>query len=277
MNYKQPESSNRRFDFGKNWQHFSGKINELRIQEAMKSLTSMLDDVSLQGKLFMDVGCGSGLFSLAARRLGAQVHSFDFDPDSVACTKHLKNRFFQNDTSWHIEQGDILNGAYIQSMGQFDAVYSWGVLHHTGNMYKALHNVDMLVKRGGFLYLAIYNDSGRVSRRWLRIKKLYNDSPHIIRLLLVTVIAFLLEAKRALGKWLRLENPLPCNDWKNKKKQRGMSVWHDYVDLVGGYPFEFATPEQIFSFYKKKGYMLSQLKTCGGGYGCNEYVLKKLG
>jgi 2-polyprenyl-6-hydroxyphenyl methylase/3-demethylubiquinone-9 3-methyltransferase len=261
MNYKQPESSNRRFDFGKNWQNFSGKIDELRIQEAMKSLTGMLEAVSLQGKLFMDVGCGSGLFSLAARRLGAQVHSFDFDPDSVACTAHLKNRFFQNDTSWHIEQGDILNEAYIQSMGQFDVVYSWGVLHHTGNMHKALHNVDRLVKRNGFLYLAIYNDSGRVSRRWLRIKKLYNDSPQIIRFLLVTVIAFLLEAKRALGKLLRFENPLPYNDWKNKKKQRGMSVWHDYVDLVGGYPFEFAAPEQIFSFYKKKGYMLYQLKT----------------
>jgi 2-polyprenyl-6-hydroxyphenyl methylase/3-demethylubiquinone-9 3-methyltransferase len=277
MNYKQPESSNRRFDFGKNWQNFSGKIDELRIQEAIKSLTSMLEAVSLQGKLFMDVGCGSGLFSLAARRLGAQVHSFDFDPDSVACTAHLKNKFFQNDTSWHIEQGDILNEAYIQSMGQFDVVYSWGVLHHTGNMHKALHNVDRLVKQNGFLYLAIYNDSGRVSRRWLRIKKLYNDSPQIIRFLLVTVIAFLLEAKRALGKLLRFENPLPYNDWKNKKKQRGMSVWHDYVDLVGGYPFEFAAPEQIFSFYKKKGYMLYQLKTCGGGYGCNEYVFKKLG
>jgi 2-polyprenyl-3-methyl-5-hydroxy-6-metoxy-1,4-benzoquinol methylase len=277
MNYKQPELSSRRFAFGKNWQRFSGKIDESRIQEAMKSLTSMLEDVSLQGKLFMDAGCGSGLFSLAARRLGAQVQSFDFDPDSVSCTMQLKNRFFQNDASWHIEQGDILDGAYIQSKGQFDIVYSWGVLHHTGNMNRALHTIDMLVKPGGFLYLAIYNDSGSVSRRWLRIKKLYNNSPQIIRLLLVAVSAFLLEGKRAAGKVLRLENPLPFNDWKNKKKQRGMSVWHDYVDLVGGYPFEFATPEQIFSFYKKKGYMLSQLKTCGGGYGCNEYVFKKLG
>ena len=277
MDTQHPQTESLRFNFGKNWQRFSIKIDEERIQEAMKSLSLMLGGINLSGKTFLDIGCGSGLFSLAAWRLGAQVHSFDFDPDSVACTAHLKNRFYQNDTSWHIEQGDILNGAYLQSMGQFDVVYSWGVLHHTGNMHKALHNVDMLVKRGGFLYLAIYNDSGRVSRRWLKIKKIYNSSPHIIRLLLVTVIAFLLEVKRALGKLLRLENPLPCNDWKNKKKQRGMSVWHDYVDLVGGYPFEFATPEQIFSFYKKKGYMLYQLKTCGGGYGCNEYVFKKLG
>jgi 2-polyprenyl-6-hydroxyphenyl methylase/3-demethylubiquinone-9 3-methyltransferase len=277
MNYKQPDVSCRRFAFGKNWQSFSGKIDEARIQEAMKSLTGMLEGVSLQEKLFMDAGCGSGLFSLAARRLGAQVHSFDFDPDCVSCTTQLKIRFFQNDAGWRIERGDILNGEYIQSLGQFDVVYSWGVLHHTGNMNKALHNVDMLVKPGGSLYLAIYNDSGSVSRRWLRIKKIYNNAPHIIRLLLVAVLASFLEGKRAAGKVLRLENPLPFNDWKNKKKQRGMSVWHDYVDLVGGYPFEFATPEQIFSFYKKKGYLLSQLKTCGGGYGCNEYVFKKLG
>jgi 2-polyprenyl-3-methyl-5-hydroxy-6-metoxy-1,4-benzoquinol methylase len=266
-----------RFKFGKNWQRFSKKIDEERIAEAMQSLSLMLDGVTLSGKTFLDIGCGSGLFSLAARRLGAQVHSFDFDPDSVACTTHLKNKFFPNDNGWHIEQGDVLNGAYIQSLGRFDAVYSWGVLHHTGNMNQALHNADIPVKPGGLLYLAIYNDCGRVSRRWLKIKRIYNISPHIIRVLLVAVIAFLLEAKRALGTLFSLNNPRPCSGEKNKNKQRGMSVWHDYVDLVGGYPFEFAAPERIFSFYREKGYMLQQLKTCGGGYGCNEYVFKKLG
>jgi 2-polyprenyl-3-methyl-5-hydroxy-6-metoxy-1,4-benzoquinol methylase len=277
MDTQNPQAEALRFKFGKNWQRFSKKIDEERITGAMQSLSLMLDGVNLSGKTFLDIGCGSGLFSLAARRLGAQVHSFDFDPDSVVCTMHLKNKFFPGDNGWRIEQGDVLNGAYIQSLGHFDAVYSWGVLHHTGNMHQALHNADMPVKPGGLLYLAIYNDSGRVSRRWLRIKRIYNTSPHIFRVLLVAVIAFLLEAKRALGTLFSLKNPHPCNDGENKKKQRGMSVWHDYVDLVGGYPFEFATPEQIFSFYREKGYMLQQLKTCGGGYGCNEYVFKKLG
>ncbi len=49
---------------------------------------------TLAGNSFLDVGSGSGLFSLAAMRLGAdRVHSFDYDPQSVGCTKELKRRF----------------------------------------------------------------------------------------------------------------------------------------------------------------------------------------
>src|SRR5262245_45349652 len=121
-----------RFAFGKNWQEFLRIIDETRIRQAEDSLAVMLRESTLVGKSFLDIGCGSGLFSLAARRLGARVHSFDFDADSVACADELRRRYFQGDPQWTIEQGSVLDSHYMSALGNFDIVYSWGVLHHTG-------------------------------------------------------------------------------------------------------------------------------------------------
>src|SRR5204862_4265084 len=130
-----------RFEFGQNWSQFLAALDEQRIQQAEKSLREMLEVGSLAGKTFLDIGSGSGLFSLAARRLGARVHSFDFDPKSVACTRQLKRRYFFEDAGWKIEEGSALDSDYLKTLGTFDIVYSWGVLHHTGEMWKALGNV----------------------------------------------------------------------------------------------------------------------------------------
>lgn len=51
-----------------------------------------------------------------------------------------------------------------------------------------------------------------------------------------------------------------------------MSHWHDWIDWVGGYPFEVAKPELIFDFYRDRGFTLHNMTTCGGGGGCNEFV-----
>ena len=100
----------------------------------------MLEMDDLTGKTFLDIGSGSGLFSLAARRLGAKVHSFDFDSNSYGCTMELRKRYFDGDGNWKVEQGSALDRNYIESLGKFDIVYSWGVLHHTGAMWTALEN-----------------------------------------------------------------------------------------------------------------------------------------
>src|ERR1019366_2023181 len=155
-----------RFAFGENWRSFLTMLDEERIRSAEDSLKLMLEVIDLKGKTFLDIGSGSGLFSLAARRLGAKVHSFDYDPQSVSCAIELKRRYYPDDTNWQVEEGSALDQRYLASLGRWDIVYSWGVLHHTGAMWPALRNIAPLVLRGGKLWIAIYNDQGPLSRYW---------------------------------------------------------------------------------------------------------------
>src|SRR5262249_464119 len=112
--------------------------NEDRISQAESALARMLRLRQLSGLTFLDIGCGSGLSSLAARRLGATVHAFDFDPQSRACACELRRRYAPDDPGWIIQEGSALDTAYVSSLGKFDIVYSWGVLHHTGRMWDGM-------------------------------------------------------------------------------------------------------------------------------------------
>ena len=150
MNRHQSEiNAGERFKFGANWARFLTVLDDQRIKKAEESLKEMLRVESLAGKRFLDVGSGSGLFSLAARRLGAVVYSFDYDPQSAACTQELKRRYFPDDNEWTVEEGSVLDRDYLDRLNRFDVVYSWGVLHHTGAMWQALENVAPLVNGGG--------------------------------------------------------------------------------------------------------------------------------
>ena len=262
-----------RFQFGDNWSRFLQLLDDQRIADAESSLRRMLEVENLRGVRFIDVGSGSGLFSLAARRLGATVTSFDFDPQSVACTRELKRRYFSTDPDWTIAQGSVLDRAFLQTLGQFDVVYSWGVLHHTGAMWDALENVAPLVADAGKLFIAIYNDQGGTSRRWRAVKRFYNRAPRPARLALLGAIGGYSQARAAVSHLAHGENPFRRSGGADKQ-DRGMSWWYDLVDWVGGYPFEVATPEQIFDFYRGRGFHLRKLRTKGGGLGCNEFVFQ---
>ena len=264
--------SGQRFEFGKNWSLFLQVLNEQRIAEAEKSLAEKLGTSSLQDKSFVDIGSGSGLFSLAARRLGARVHSFDYDPHSVNCARELRRRYFPDDPLWTIEEGSALDTGYLRSLGQFDIVYSWGVLHHTGSMWQALDNVASMVSRGGRLFIAIYNDQGTASIRWTKVKRLYNRLPRGLRFLVVVPSFLVLNWHHLVKDMLLLR---PFQTIRRYGKTRGMSFWHDLIDWVGGYPFEVARPEAIFDFYRARGFTLVRLRTCGGTIGCNEFVFSK--
>ena len=266
-----------RFEFGKNWRRFLDLVDNDRVEFAAASLRRMLDCDDLHGRTFLDVGCGSGLFSLAARELGATVRSFDFDEQSVACAEELKRRFRPGDDDWRIERGSILDDAYIGALSRYDIVYSWGVLHHTGAMWDAMERVTRLVGDEGQLCISIYNDQGGASRRWRAVKRLYNASPKAVRFPLVLAIGAMHEFRACCVRAIRFQNPLPFADWARKKQDRGMSPWHDIVDWVGGYPFEVAKPEDVFNFCTKRGFQLSYLTTQGCGYGCNEFTFKKVG
>ena len=262
-----------RFGFGENWSRFLALVDERRIREGERSLVEMLGRNRLDGMRFCDVGSGSGLFSLAARRLGATVLSFDYDSASVACTAEMRRRFAPNDPGWIIEQGSALDAAYLEGLGEFEIVYSWGVLHHTGAMWKAMELVSHLVAKRGVLYVALYNDQGWQSRGWRLIKRAYNRLAPGLRCVVVAPALVGLWGGLALRDFLRLR---PFATWRDYASTRGMSPWHDLIDWVGGYPFEVARPDEVVRFYDRLGFAPQAFRRTAG-LGCNEFVFARIG
>jgi 2-polyprenyl-6-hydroxyphenyl methylase/3-demethylubiquinone-9 3-methyltransferase len=261
-----------RFEFGRNWRKFLWAIDEERIREAERSLAEMLEPTILRGVRFLDVGSGSGLFSLAARRLGAKVHSFDYDPESVDCTRELKNRYCPGDDEWIIEAGSVLDKQYLESIGKFELVYAWGVLHHTGSMWAALENVLARVAENGRLFTAIYNNQGWKSVIWRGVKKTW-CSGCLGRAAVGSVFIPLFALAEVSKNLLSGRNPLRlCG-----RKARGMSKVHDWIDWLGGYPFEVATPEEVTAFCRDRGFSLEKLVSAGKRLGNNQYVFMRSG
>jgi 2-polyprenyl-3-methyl-5-hydroxy-6-metoxy-1,4-benzoquinol methylase len=265
-----------RFEFGANWRGFLELLDDERIAEAERSLREMLGVESLEGRRFLDVGSGSGLFSLAAQRLGAdRVHSFDFDPQSVACTRELRRRYYGDDAAWTVEEGSVLDEEFVAALGRWDVVYAWGVLHHTGAMWRALDLTQTTVAGGGRLFVSIYNDQGGWSKAWRAMKRTYNRLPRPLRPLLTAAV---FAPRLALGFPRALFHGRPMSYvrlWTGYRRGRGMSRWHDIVDWMGGYPFEVAKPDEVFDFLRTRGFQLERLSTCGGGNGCNQYVFSR--
>ncbi len=261
-----------RFRFGANWARFLANVDEASIAIAEKSLVEKLAKPSFEGLSFLDIGSGSGLFSLTARRLGARVVSFDYDPHSVACTTELKRRYFADDPEWEIQTGSVLDRDYMTSLGQYDIVYSWGVLHHTGDMWTALDHAALPVKPGGQLYIAIYNEQGLKSRIWTLIKRFYCSSKLAETLVKVTFIP-LLVVIWFFKDLLSLKSPVKrYTDYA--ATNRGMSVFYDWLDWLGGYPFETATTDQLIEFYRQRGFEIEKnLPTTGRG--CHEQVFRR--
>ena len=259
----------KRFGFGKNWDNFLKTINEERIDIAIQSIKDKFPNYNFSQKIFIDFGCGSGLFSLAAIKLGCIVYSIDFDPFSVACTQFLKEKYDSKNQNWEILNGSILDDDFLNTLPHGDIVYSWGVLHHTGNLQKALTNIKKLVKYEGYLFISIYNNQGKKSKFWLCIKKMYNFNFILKYLLLIIFIPYYI-----VGGFITDFTTFNFTKrYVDYKKNRGMSIYHDWIDWLGGLPFEVATIEYIFNFFKEKFHLI-YLKQKNGS-GCNEFIFIK--
>jgi len=267
------DSDERRFGFGRNWIAYADLVDEARITEAERSLRTLCVREDLQGLRFLDIGSGSGLFSLAARRLGATVVSFDYDADSVACTTSLRERFRPGDDAWRVERGSVLDAEYLRSLGSFDVVYSWGVLHHTGAMYEAIRKASERVVPGGLLVVALYRKT-RLCPLWTIEKRWYNGaSPAAQR-----------RARGAFLALMRLAYLVAGRDFQahvaGYASMRGMSFWHDINDWMGGYPYESITPAEAESFLSSLGFVRVESWTRGYtmgflGSGCDEYTYRR--
>lgn len=252
------------FNFGLNWKNYSrNSLNEERFKLAKESLRGLLDGFDIKGKTFLDIGCGSGIFSLAAKELGAkEVAGFDVLKDSIEASQENKKRFMPNEEVNFYQQSVIKEG--FDKQGKFDVVYSWGVLHHTGDMYKAIFNSMKLVKDNGIFILALYNKHWS-SFLWKKIKWFYNISPKLVQTIMIDFFYGVIALAKFMVTW---ENPFA-------KKRRGMDFYHDVVDWVGGYPYEYATGREIKSFFEKNGFKLVKYEKAKVPTGCNEFIFKK--
>lgn len=260
------------FAFGENWARYASRVGEAQIVEAETGLRRLLGGTDLAGKRFLDIGCGSGIHSLAALRLGAaDVVSVDLDADSVTTTRALLERFASG-KKFQVKQLSV-HDLDAAGMGRFEVVYSWGVLHHTGDMRGALKKAaEMVADRGLFLF-ALYRRSWlcplwRIEKKWYSAAK---DSQQ--RLALKTYVFFF-----RLGLWATgrsLERYV-----EDYKMRRGMDYFHDVHDWLGGYPYESILPEEVEAFMREIGFsrgrsfLISRwrkpVKLFGSG--CDEYA-----
>lgn len=262
-----------RFRFGRNWKRFLKNVNEERIEEARLRLAQFLGD-DLNGRDFLDIGSGSGLHSLAARQMGASVTSFDFDPDSVAATSFIKAHFAPADTEWAIGGGSVLDTVYLSQLGQYDIVYSWGVLHHTGAMWEALENTKPLLKSDGLLYIAIYNDRGETSQMWLKRKQRFCSLPKILKPFYFLSIYGPHEIKKMFKSIKKGKSSEYFASWTAYKRERGMTRVYDMIDWLGGLPYEFASAAALTDFYEKDGFKLEKLIE-NTNTGCHELLFRR--
>jgi SAM-dependent methyltransferase len=259
-----------RFEFGKNWDDFLKGMSDEHLAEAEKSLKELLGTETLTGQRFLDIGSGSGVFSLSAMRLGADVVSFDYDKNSVQCALKLKSQYFPQSAKWTVLQGSILDRLFVETLGKFDVCYSWGVLHHTGNLWQAVYNAQLPVKPGGTLVIAVYNDEGLVSAIWAIIKRTYCKGG-FRRALMTSIFYPLFFFAGLLADVVHLRNPA-ARYTEHKRKHRGMSLMHDWKDWLGGYPYEAATPGRMIAFLENLGFELRKQVTPVYGFGNNQFV-----
>lgn len=253
-----------RFSFGDNW----NKYLDAMPAAAARAMAQYFDDWvpdGIAGRTVVDVGSGSGLMSLVAHELGARVTSFDADPASVAATCRLWDRAGAP-TSWSVLHGSILDRPFVESLGTFDIVVSWGVLHHTGSLWAALGNAAVLVAPGGELWIALYTKTPQ-SGRSLRTKQLYNRSPDALK---PVIRGFYAAAK--VSKHLMVHRNL--DRLRHYADERGMDWRRDIEDWLGGLPYEVSSPGEVHAFLRPRGFTLERLQSAIGEGGNDVYLYR---
>jgi SAM-dependent methyltransferase len=260
------------FEFGENWLDYSKTITPEKIQRACETLHRLIPN--LAGKSLLDIGSGSGLFSLAAVRLGARsVVAIDLDENSVAATRALLAKEAPG-KAWTSRQASVFDLS-PGATGTFEVVYSWGVLHHTGDMWRAIRTAASLVAPDGLFALAIYRKTPLCSL-WRIEKAFYTRSPRAVQAALRACYFGVF----TLGLLLTGRNP---KRYFRDYAPRGMTMSNDIHDWMGGYPYESATTEEIEQFVAGLDFQLLRcfpvkVNMAGAlGVGCSEFVFLRNG
>jgi SAM-dependent methyltransferase len=259
------------FAFGKNWASYAAGIGEIQIEEAKKGLLKLIPVEDFKDRSFLDIGCGSGLNSLAAAQLGVgRILAIDIDTDCIATSQSLLSK---NDISipWEVKTLSVFD-LDAEREGTFDIVYSWGVLHHTGAMWEALRKTASMVAPNGLLALALYRRT-RADPFWKLEKRFYSHAPELVQQVIrAAYIAIFKLSILATGKKSR-------DHVTDTALSRGMDFYHDVHDWLGGYPYETALASEVEGKLLSLGFQAERVfaKPLQTGFftsGCNEYVYR---
>ena len=232
------------FAFGENWKAFVETLSEESIAEAVRGLAKLFPADELRDRDFLDIGCGSGLSMLAALRLGARsVTGIDIDPNSVEAARAVLSRHTAGKV-WRTQVTSVFDFAPDKS---YDVVHSWGVLHHTGDMWPAVRKAAALVAPKGHLALALYRKT-LLCRFWRVEKKFYSRSNSLVQAAIGAIYRGLYRvALLATGR-------SPARYIRDYKSARGMNWSHDVHDWLGGYPYESVTPQEVSAVLGELGF-----------------------
>ena len=267
------------FAFGQNWAAYAEKITAAEIEEAVRGLSRLLGGERLDGSRVLDIGSGSGLHSLAALRLGAaEVVAVDIDPDSVATTRAVLQHHAANGRL-RVQAANVFD-LDPATWGRFDIVYSWGVLHHTGDMQRAIRQAAALVRGGGSFAFALYRRVW-MDGLWQRGKRWYAKAPREAQ----TRARALYVALFRLGLFVTGRR---FTDYvANYRGNRGMDFYHDVHDWLGGWPYESISASEVQVLMDSLGFepvrIFARPRRLFGrdpgffGSGCDEYVYRKRG
>ena len=260
------------FDFGQNWADFSVRAaTPERADQARRDFASLMEGVKLRGQSFLDIGFGQGFSLLSAASMGARVVGCDINPKcGTVLDRNLPLFPDLVGSKLDVEIGSILDPEVVQRLrgrvaaeGGFDVVHSWGALHHTGDLRRAIDRAASLVRPGGALVIAIYNRHWS-SPAWLLIKWLYCKSPGWVQRALVSLLYPVIWLAKLI---VTRENP--------GKKERGMNFFYDVVDWVGGYPYEYMSVRETGALFELLGFTLSRVNPAKVPTGCNEFLFSK--
>jgi len=264
------------FAFGKNWDLYSRQINSSHIESSKKDLISLIQLESLEGMRVLDIGSGSGVHSLSLMLLGCKdLIALDYDANYVSTTNRvLSGKSFKG--NFQVMQADILKHIPGIDGHTFDLVYSWGVLHHTGDMMKGIDRSISYVKPGGLIALALYRKTPFCTF-WRIEKFIYSKSPEIFQVISQKVYEFF------FGLGIKIKTGQTLRDYRlSYFQKRGMDFSRDVHDWLGGYPYESIDPDVLIQYMEQRGFTvlnsnISKKQSGILGSGCDEFLFKNKG
>jgi ubiquinone/menaquinone biosynthesis C-methylase UbiE len=155
---RQEEGTTQRV-YGKLWDKYE---TDEYIKEAYRIIESRFKnnefDLSvLKGKTILDMGCGSGRYTIALTKTGAEkVYGIDLGKESIRKAALIAEKSGIRNIEFDV--GSVLDLPYEDNL--FDFIYSNGVLHHTENLEQGINELYRTLKPGGESFLYLYADGG---------------------------------------------------------------------------------------------------------------------